>query len=100
MKEILSEYYEVGQWANQNRRAAAEILAPKVKTDVDTMELTLARRKYDMKPITEEVINAQQKVADLLYQLKVVPKQVDIRGATLTAQQYAAVTPDAVRNKA
>ena len=100
LKAILSEYYEVGEWANKNRRAAAEILAPKVKTDVDTMELTLTRRKYDMRPITEEVINAQQKVADLLYQLKVVPKLVDIRGATLTVQQYAAITPDVVRNKA
>ncbi|MDF5738562.1 MULTISPECIES: aliphatic sulfonate ABC transporter substrate-binding protein [unclassified Nostoc] len=100
LKAILSEYYQVGQWANKNRRAAAEILAPKVKTDVDTMELTLARRKYDMKPITEEVISAQQKVADLLYELKVVPKQVDVKGATLTTQQYAAITPDAVRNKA
>ena len=64
------------------------------------MELTLARRKYDMRPISEEVINAQQKVAGLLYQLKVVPKLVDIRGATLTAQQYAAIIPDAVKNKA
>lgn len=100
LKTILSEYYEVGQWANKNRRAAAEILAPKVKTDVDTMELTLTRRKYDMKPITEEVISAQQKVADLLYELKVVPKQVDVKAATLTAQQYAAITPDALRNKA
>ncbi|MHC5614225.1 MAG: aliphatic sulfonate ABC transporter substrate-binding protein [Nostoc sp.] len=100
LKAILSEYYEVGQWANKNRRAAAEILAPKVKTDVDTMELTLTRRKYDMRPITEEVISAQQKVADLLYELKVVPKQVDVKGATLTAQQYTAITPDALRNRA
>lgn len=100
LKEILVEYYEVGKWANENRRAAAEILAPKVKTDVDTMELTLTRRKYDMKPITKEVIDAQQKVADLLYQLQVVPKKVDIRAATLTNQQYTAIIPDAVRGKA
>ena len=100
LKAILEEYYQVGQWANKNRRAAAEILAPKVKTDVDTMELTLTRRSYDMRPITEKVISAQQKVADLLYQLKVVPKPVDIREAVLTSQQYAAITPDAVMNKA
>ncbi len=100
LKAILEEYYQVGQWGNKNRRAAAEILAPKVKTDVDTMELTLTRRKYDMRPITEEVIHAQQKVADLLYQLKVVPKRVDIQEATLTSQQYAAIIPDALRNKA
>ncbi len=96
LKAILEEYYEVGQWANKNRRAAAEILAPKVKTDVDTMELALTRRKYDIKPITEKVISEQQKVADLLYQLKIVPKPVDIRAAVLTSQQYAAITPDAV----
>ncbi len=100
LKAILEEYYQVGQWANKNRRAAAEILAPKVKTDVDTMELTLTRRNYDMRPITEKVISAQQKVADLLYQLKIVPKPVDIREAVLTSQQYAAITPDAVMNKA
>jgi sulfonate transport system substrate-binding protein len=100
LKEILEEYYQVGKWANENRREAAEILAPKLKTDVDTMELTLSRRKYDMRPINEEVITAQQKVADLLYQLRVIPKQVDIRGATLTNQQYVAITPDAVRSKA
>jgi sulfonate transport system substrate-binding protein len=100
LKEILEEYYQVGQWANKNRHEAAQILAPKLKTDVDTMELTLSRRKYDMRPMTEEVINAQQKVADLLYQLQVIPKQVDIRGATLTNQQYAAIIPDAVRYRA
>jgi len=100
LKEILAEYYEVGKWANENRRAAAEILAPKVKTDVDTMELTLSRRKYDMRPITQEVIDAQQKVADLLYQLQVVPKKVDVRAGILTDEQYTAIIPDAVRGKA
>ncbi|MBR8841005.1 MAG: aliphatic sulfonate ABC transporter substrate-binding protein [Stigonema ocellatum SAG 48.90 = DSM 106950] len=99
LKAILEEYYQIGQWANKNRRAAAEILAPKVKTDVDTIELALTRRNYDMKPITQEVISAQQKVADLLYQLKVVPKPVDIQQAVLTSQQYVAITPDAVMSK-
>ncbi|MDZ8079328.1 MAG: aliphatic sulfonate ABC transporter substrate-binding protein [Nostoc sp. DcaGUA01] len=99
-KAILEEYYQVGEWANQNRQAAAQILAPKLKVDVATMETMLSRRKYDMQPINEQVLRDQQQVADLLYQLKIVPKQVDIREATLTSQQYAAIIPDSIRNKA
>lgn len=100
LKAILEEYYKVGQWANNNGHEAAQILAPKIKVDVPTMELLLTRRHFDMKPIDEEVISAQQQVADLLYQLKIIPKQVDIRAATLTSQQYAAIVPNAIRSKA
>ncbi|MEH2090328.1 MAG: aliphatic sulfonate ABC transporter substrate-binding protein [Nostoc sp.] len=99
-KAILEEYYQVGEWANQNRRSAAEILAPKLKVDVPTMETMLSRRKYDMQPINEQVLRDQQQVADLLYQLKIVPKQVDVREATLTSEQYAAIIPNSIRNKA
>ncbi|MDZ8239872.1 MAG: sulfonate ABC transporter substrate-binding protein, partial [Nostoc sp. ChiQUE01a] len=65
-----------------------------------TMETMLSRRKYDMQPINEQVLRDQQQVADLLYQLKIVPKQVDVREATLTSQQYAAIIPDSIRNRA
>ncbi|MHC5770542.1 MAG: sulfonate ABC transporter substrate-binding protein, partial [Nostoc sp.] len=99
-KAILEEYYQVGEWANQNRQAAAQILAPKLKVDVPTMETMLSRRKYDMQPINEQVLRDQQQVADLLYQLKIVPKQVDVREATLTSEQYAVIIPDSIRNKA
>ena len=99
LKAILEEYYNVGQWTNNNRHEAAQILAPKLKIDIPTMELLLTRRNFDMKPITEEVISAQQQVADLLYQLKIIPKQVNVSLGILTPEQYAAITPDAVRNK-
>lgn len=96
LKLILDEYNQVGQWANQNRTAAAELLAPKIKIDVPTMELLLSRRAYEMRPITDEVIKQQQEIADLLYDVKIVPKKVDIREAILTPQQYVAITPDSV----
>ncbi|MEH2433128.1 MAG: hypothetical protein V7K25_02550 [Nostoc sp.] len=44
-----------------------------------------------MQPINKQVLRDQQQVADLLYQLKIVPKQVDVREATLTFEQYAAI---------
>ncbi len=100
IKIILEEYYQIGQWANRNQRAAAEILAPKIQVDVPTMEVMLSRRNFDMRPINESVVREQQQIADLLYQLKILPKQVDIRQVTLTSQQYAAITPDSVRNQA
>ncbi|MBD2214787.1 aliphatic sulfonate ABC transporter substrate-binding protein [Nostoc linckia FACHB-104] len=99
-KAILEEYYQVGEWANQNRRAAAEILAPNLNIDVEMMETMLSRRKYDMQPINDQVLRDQQQVADLLYQLQIVPKQVDVKQATLTSGQYAAIIPESIKNKA
>ncbi|MEH2468420.1 hypothetical protein [Nostoc sp.] len=87
LKAILEEYYNVGQWTNNKRHEAAQILAPKLKIDIPTMELLLTRRNFDMKPITEEVISAQQQVADLLYQLKIIPKQVNVSLGILTPEQ-------------
>ncbi|MCW5313087.1 hypothetical protein GTQ43_04345 [Nostoc sp. KVJ3] len=90
----------MGEWANKNRLKAGEILAPNLKVDVPTMEIMLKRRSYDMRPINESVLQTQQQIADLLYQLKIVPKQVNIREATLTDQQYATITPDSIKTKA
>ncbi|MEH1955487.1 aliphatic sulfonate ABC transporter substrate-binding protein [Nostoc sp.] len=99
LKAILEEYYKVGQWTNNNRREAAAIIAPKTKVDPSMMELLLTRRNFDMKPITEQVISAQQQVADLLYQLKIIPKQVDVRLGTLSPTEYAAITPNIISSK-
>ena len=82
LKAILEEYYKVGQWTNNNRREAAAIIAPKTKVDPSMMELLLTRRNFDM-----------------MYQLKIIPKQVDVRLGTLSPTEYAAITPNIISSK-
>jgi sulfonate transport system substrate-binding protein len=44
-------------------------------------------------PIDDNLINLQQQVADKFYDLKLLPKQVNVKQAMLSPEQYAAFSP-------
>lgn len=44
-------------------------------------------------PINAELIAAQQEVADTFYRLKLIPKQINVKEAMLTPEEYAALSP-------
>jgi sulfonate transport system substrate-binding protein len=41
----------------------------------------------------------QQKIADLFYELNIIPKKINIQEAMLTPEQYAALTPETISQK-
>jgi len=45
---------------------------------VPVLEVALKRQSYGIKPIDDQVLAAQQKLADTLYRLKLVPKEVRV----------------------
>jgi sulfonate transport system substrate-binding protein len=56
--------------------------------------------EYGLRPITEQVINKQQEVADMWYSQGLLPKKVDVKVGFLTPQEYAEITPkDAIAKK-
>jgi len=61
--------------------------------DIETMRKATNRRTFGIVPINDELVNLQQQVADTYYQLKLIPKQVNVRDAVLTKEQYAAFSP-------
>ena len=61
--------------------------------DIETMKKATNRRTFGIVPIDDNLINLQQSVADTYYQLKLIPKQVNVREAVLTKEQYAAFSP-------
>lgn len=96
LKAILEEYYKTGLWRNAHPREAAKILASQLNLRVERLEKYYSKYRYTMEPMNEKIINDQQKIADFLYDIKVIPKKVNIRDAILTPEQYAAITPDAI----
>lgn len=93
VKVILEEINNVGKWAESNPREVAELISPEAKIDVPTLELVSKRRRYTLRPLSEEVLLGQQKIADLFYQQKFITKKINVRDATVSAEQYAAFTP-------
>jgi sulfonate transport system substrate-binding protein len=80
---ILEEVATVDEWAKTKTKEAATALQPEIGLDEPTLEQSLSRGGYGVKPITAAVLAEQQKIADTFYDLKLIPKHINVRDATL-----------------
>jgi sulfonate transport system substrate-binding protein len=81
----LEEVAAVDEWAKTNPKEAAAALSPQIGLDQATLELALSRGGYGVKPVSDAVLAEQQNIADAFFNLKLIPKRIDIRDATLRA---------------
>lgn len=86
IKIILEELVAVDDWAQRNIKEAATILSSQIGLGVDIVELAASRYTYGVKPISEAVLAEQQKIADVFAGLKLIPKKIAVRDATLLAK--------------
>lgn len=93
VKAVLEEIQQLEEWAKQNREEVAQTLSSVLGIDIETMRKATNRRTFGIVPINDELINLQQQVADTYYQLKLIPKKVNVRDGVLTKEQYAAFSP-------
>jgi sulfonate transport system substrate-binding protein len=80
---VLEEVAAVDEWAKTNPKEAAAALSPQIGLDQPTLELALSRGGYGVKPVSDPVLAEQQKIADSFYDLKLIPKHINVRDATL-----------------
>ncbi len=78
---LLEELDKIDQWGKQNPQEVAKFLAPQIGIEQSIVEVAALRYSYGVKPVTAEVLAAQQKIADKFYELKLVPKQVRVADA-------------------
>jgi sulfonate transport system substrate-binding protein len=79
VKTILDEVKKASDWAKNNPSEVAKLLSPALGIDVPVLEIAEKRREYDVLPLTDEVINKQQEVADTFYQIKLIPKEIKVK---------------------
>jgi sulfonate transport system substrate-binding protein len=80
---VLDEVAAVDEWAKSHTKEAAAALQPQIGLDQPTLELALSRGGYGVKPVTGAVMAEQQHIADAFYDLKLIPRHIDVRDATL-----------------
>jgi sulfonate transport system substrate-binding protein len=80
---VLEELAAVDQWAKTNPKEAAVALQPQIGLDQATLELALSRGGYGVKPLNDVVLAEQQRIADAFYDLRLIPKHINVRDATL-----------------
>jgi sulfonate transport system substrate-binding protein len=84
---VLDELAAVDQWAKSNPKDAATVLSPQIGLDQATLELALSRGGYGVTPVSDAVLAEQQRIADTFYDLKLIPKRINVRDATLQGAQ-------------
>jgi sulfonate transport system substrate-binding protein len=80
---VLEEVAVVDRWAKTNPKEAAAALHPQIGLDQATLELALSRGGYGVTPVSDAVLAEQQRIADAFYDLKLIPKHVNVHDATL-----------------
>jgi sulfonate transport system substrate-binding protein len=78
---LLDEIAKVDAWGEKNPKEVATILAAQTGLDVDVVALAASRYSYGVKPITAEVLEQQQKLADTFSSLKLIPKNIVVKTA-------------------
>jgi sulfonate transport system substrate-binding protein len=80
---VLEEVAAIDQWAKTNPKDAAAALQPQIGLDLATLELALSRGGYGVTAVSDAVLAEQQRIADSFHDLKLIPKHINVRDATL-----------------
>jgi len=99
LRAVIEEIDKIQKWAQTHPKETAELTAQYQKLPPDVMDLVISRRTYGLRAISPALIKDQQRVADYFYKNGVLPKKINVKEATLTPEQYAAITPTTISQK-
>ena len=84
---LFDELQKQGQWINRNYPAAAAQLAPLQGLDAGVVEQSIRRYSNVVKPINDQVLAEQQKLADTFFELKLIPREIKVKDAALPGRR-------------
>ena len=77
--EILIEELEISlDWANNNHDELVEMLVPLLNLEENSIRRAVERRTYGVEVINTDMIVEQQDIADIFYELGIIPKEIDV----------------------
>ena len=77
----LARINEESLWIGGHQREAAEIVAPQIGLPVAVAQRSLSHTSYGVKALDTEAVRSQQRIADTFFNLKLIPKQIDVESA-------------------
>lgn len=81
LKALFAELKKTNQWAQEHPQEVVELLSPQLKIDPKILKLATERRAYGVVAATPEIAQEQQKLADTFYQLKLIPRPIQVKDA-------------------
>ncbi|WP_163121815.1 aliphatic sulfonate ABC transporter substrate-binding protein [Acinetobacter portensis] len=89
IKKVIKSLNQADEWIIKNPDEALKTYMASTGLDKKIAQIVLNKRLKPslVYPINEEVIKSQQKIADLFYSEKLLPKQINIQDAVLNSTQ-------------
>ena len=69
------------RWAEQNQAEAAHLLAASMSLPQPVLARAIGRMGYGVSPLSPEVAADQQRIADTFFDLKLIPRRLDVAAA-------------------
>ena len=83
---IFESLGEVDEWVKANPGEVAAQFSPALGIPAPILEVAVARQAYGIKPIDDDVVAEQQKIADTFFELGLIPKAIKIADAVRRPQ--------------
>lgn len=81
---VFDEIRKIDEWVLKSPHDAAVVLAPLAGLDVVTTERALTREGHGIQYLSDEVVAAQQRIADTFTELNLIPKKLNIKEVVWT----------------
>jgi sulfonate transport system substrate-binding protein len=78
LKIAIEEINSIDTWAGKNKAAAAAELSAVLGLDKSITELYLNRSEFGTAPVTRAILAEQQVIADTFFDLKLIPKKLNL----------------------
>ncbi len=78
LKIAIRQINDVDTWASKNKTAAAAELSTVLGLDKSITELYLNRSEFGVAPVNSAILAEQQKIADTFFELKLIPKKLNL----------------------
>ena len=83
LQAVVNELNLTTQWVSKNQDEAARLLEGKTGLGLDVLKTSISRLGNQVTPITAQVAQEQQQVADAFYNEKLIPNKLNIESAII-----------------
>ncbi|WP_437963629.1 sulfonate ABC transporter substrate-binding protein [Sorangium sp. So ce260] len=91
LRIVLEEYRALSEWEREHTEETAQILARSSGVAYEAFLASERRRAFGLLPITPEILEKQQGIADTLHKLAIIPRDIRVEDAFLSAAAYGGV---------
>ena len=83
LKTVINELNTTTQWVSQHQEDAAKLLEKPTGLDLGILKSSIGRMSFGVAPLSDQVIQEQQYVADAFFQEKLIPNKLNIEAAII-----------------